>query len=305
VDLNNIYSKKTLQACQHPFHLVGDSKLPFMISFVAATIASVLTVKLHDVDLVDAHEINALAGLICDPIFSVSPEQGVRLNENNVNAVLVAVLLSLMLIIGGWAYNLIVEARANHTRKVQTAFKYGMLLFILSEFMLFFPFFWAFFHGSLSPSIMIGGVWPPVGILEAETLDPFMLPLLNTVTLLSSGVAIVSAHRAILAGYKTVVVNAMYIAISLGILFSWLQFVEYGLTKFTINDGLYGSVFFMLTGLHGFHVIVGTILLLLAYIRAVNNDFSTKQHVGFETAAWYWHFVDVIWLFVYTFIYIW
>jgi heme/copper-type cytochrome/quinol oxidase subunit 3 len=124
-----------------------------------------------------------------------------------------------------------------------------------------------------------------VGIKDIEVLDPFMLPLVNTVVLLCSGVAIVGAHRAIISGYKSVIVNMMYLAISFGIFFSWLQFLEYGLTKFTINDSLYGSSFFMLTGLHGFHVIVGTTLLIISYVRVINNSFSTQHHIGFETAA--------------------
>lgn len=208
---------------------------------------------------------------------------------------------------GAWSYNLMIEARSggHHTFRVQLALKYGMLLFLVSEAMLFFPFFWSFFHGALSPSVAIGGVWPPVGIKDIEVLDPFMLPLVNTIVLLCSGVAIVGAHRAIISGYRSIVVNMMYLAISFGIFFSWLQFLEYGLTKFTINDSLYGSSFFMLTGLHGFHVIVGTTLLVISYVRAANYDFSTGHHIGFETAAWYWHFVDVVWLGVFALVYIW
>jgi heme/copper-type cytochrome/quinol oxidase subunit 3 len=192
-----------------------------------------------------------------------------------------------------------------HTSNVVTGLKYGMLLFLASEAMLFFPFFWAFFHASLSPAVTIGGVWPPEGIRLEETLDAFMLPLVNTVVLLTSGVALVAAHRAIIAGCRPIVLNGLYIAISLGILFSWLQYLEYGLTKYTIGDGLYGSTFFMLTGLHGFHVIVGTCLLLIAYWRAVQGHFSRQHHALFEFAAWYWHFVDVVWLFVFAFIYVW
>jgi len=171
--------------------------------------------------------------------------------------------------------------------------------------MLFFPFFWTFFHASLSPAVTIGAIWPPIGIKDLETLDPFMLPLVNTIVLLSSGIALVAAHRAIILGYKSFVLNMMYLAISLGIFFSWLQFVEYGLTKFTINDGIYGSIFFMLTGLHGFHVIVGTTLLIISYWRVAANNLSRRHHIGFETAAWYWHFVDIVWLGVYAFVYVW
>jgi heme/copper-type cytochrome/quinol oxidase subunit 3 len=151
--------------------------------------------------------------------------------------------------------------------------------------MLFFPFFWAFFHFSLAPVDVIGSMWPPLGIKFFESLDPFMLPVLNTVTLLCSGVTIINAHRAIITGYKTMLVNSMFAAILYGLFFSLLQLIEYCLTKYTINDGTFGSVFFMLTGLHGFHVIVGTVLLTVAYVRIVNNTFSTHHHVGFEAAA--------------------
>jgi heme/copper-type cytochrome/quinol oxidase subunit 3 len=206
-----------------------------------------------------------------------------------------------------WSLTLFKEStkEGHHTLRVQTGLKYGMLLFLVSEAMLFFPFFWAFFHGALSPAVSVGAIWPPVGIKDLETLDPFMLPLVNTLVLLCSGVAIVGAHRAILYGHKVIVANMMYLAISFGIFFSWLQFLEYGLTKFTINDAIYGSVFFMLTGLHGFHVVVGTTLLIISYWRVMANNFSTRHHIGFETAAWYWHFVDVVWLGVFVFVYIW
>lgn len=160
-----------------------------------------------------------------------------------------------------------------------------MFLFLLSEAMLFFPFFWAFFHTSLAPTIAVGCVWPPVGIKGLETLNPFMLPFVNTVVLLTSGVSLVAAHRAILGGCRETLVNSLFITILLGILFSWLQFIEYGITKYTINDGTFGSTFFMLTGLHGFHVIVGTCLLMATYIRSVLNHFSKQHHILFECAA--------------------
>jgi cytochrome c oxidase subunit 3 len=159
---------------------------------------------------------------------------------------------------------------------------YGMALFLLSEAMLFFPFFWAFFHTSLSPSYAIGMIWPPLGI---EVLNPSMLPLVNTVVLLTSGVSLVSAHRAIVGGDYSVVINGLFITIILGIFFSWLQFIEYGLTGYTISDSTFGSTFFMLTGLHGFHVLVGTMLLMVTYLRACYNHFSTGHHVLFNAAA--------------------
>lgn len=292
----------TQKTQQHPFHVLHSSKLPILVASLSGIIALLFIIKIHDINIINVFYFSALLALIVDPFYTIN-----NLTFFSSNILLIFFLIFLLILIWSWSLNLIKESteQGHHTTKVQLALKYGMLLFLLSEAMLFFPFFWAFFHGSLSPAITIGGIWPPVGIKNIETLNPTMLPLVNTLVLLSSGISLVAAHRAILYGHKIYTFNMMYLTISLGIFFSWLQFLEYGLTKFTINDGLFGSVFFMLTGLHGFHVLVGTCLLLVSYWRISINNFSTKHHVGFELAAWYWHFVDVVWLFVYTFIYIW
>lgn len=302
---NKIRLLNIQQTQKHPFHVLTDSKLPILMASVAGLLALSVVAKLHEIDYNASFNYSLVATQIFEPFFSAG-----ELNYLSINTIILTLVIGLTLLMGAWSHNLLKESvvEGHHTLRVQLALKYGMLLFLLSEAMLFFPFFWAFFHGSLAPTIYIGGVWPPVGIKDVEVLNPFMLPLVNTVVLLCSGVAVVAAHRAILAGYKTVIANALYIAISFGILFSWLQFLEYGLTKFTINDGLYGSVFFMLTGLHGFHVIVGTTLLLISYWRTVvqgKYGFSSQHHIGFELAAWYWHFVDVVWLGVFAFVYIW
>jgi len=286
----------------HPFHVLTSSKLPIFLSTFAGLLATTFITKLHNISFSNSADFSWAAYNILSPFFSTSLYDIVSFDK------LILFFLSLIVItMGSWSYNLINEStiEGHHTQRVQKALMYGMLLFLVSEAMLFFPFFWAFFHGALSPAISIGGVWPPIGIKDVEVLDAFMLPLVNTIVLLSSGVALVSAHRGIVSGHKSVVLNMLYLAISLGIFFSWLQFIEYGLTQFSISDGLYGSVFFMLTGLHGFHVIVGTTLLLISYWRVISNTFSTNHHIGFETAAWYWHFVDIVWLFVFAFIYVW
>jgi len=153
-----------------------------------------------------------------------------------------------------------------------------MVLFIVSEVMFFFSFFWAFFHASVAPAVGIGCVWPPVGI---ETLNPWHLPLANTVILLSSGICTVWAHRAIIAGLTLDAATGLFLACLYGILFSWLQFIEYGLATFSINDSVYGSIFYMATGFHGLHVIIGTIMLLVAYFRLLFGHFSTTRHIGF------------------------
>jgi len=297
---NKLINTKITQ--QHPFHVLTSSKLPIITATLSGFLALTLIAKLHNISAVEMPIFSYVAAQILDPLFSIGSLYHVSGNLTILN--LMVLLTSAM---WAWSINLFGESTkgGHHTLRVQLALKYGMLLFLISEAMLFFPFFWAFFHGSLSPSIALGAVWPPVGIKDVEILDPFMLPLVNTLVLLCSGIAIIGAHRAIIYGHKSMVINMMYLAISFGIFFSWLQFLEYGLTKFTINDGLYGSVFFMLTGLHGFHVVVGTSLLLISYWRITINNFSTKHHIGFETAAWYWHFVDVVWLGVFAFVYIW
>jgi heme/copper-type cytochrome/quinol oxidase subunit 3 len=277
----------------------------FMAAFVGGLALSVI-IKLQNV--VKLSSFLTIGEDILQPFFSLPISfSHIEIPDESVDSRIFQFLGLILLTLWSWGRELVREAtyEGYHTSNVVTGLKYGMLLFLASEAMLFFPFFWAFFHASLSPSVAVGGIWPPEGIRVEETLDAFMLPLVNTVVLLTSGVALVAAHRAIIAGCRPVVLNGLYIAISLGILFSWLQYLEYGLTKYTIGDGLYGSTFFMLTGLHGFHVIVGTCLLLIAYWRAVQNHFSRQHHALFEFAAWYWHFVDVVWLFVFAFVYCW
>lgn len=291
---------------QHPFHVLGSSKLPIFMSAFAGCLAITIIVKLQNVS--NLAKFLTVGTGIMEPFFStMNAAPSTELPDSTVDSRILSFLVLILIGIWSWGRELVREAtfEGYHTTYVVQGLGYGMLLFLASEAMLFFPFFWSFFHASLSPAVTIGGTWPPEGIRFEETLDAFMLPLVNTVVLLTSGVALVAAHRAILCGYRPQVVNGLYVAISLGILFSWLQFLEYGLTGYTMTDGMFGSTFFMLTGLHGFHVIVGTILLLIAYWRAVQNHFSSEHHALFEFAAWYWHFVDVVWLFVFAFLYVW
>jgi heme/copper-type cytochrome/quinol oxidase subunit 3 len=178
----------------------------------------------------------------------------------------------------------------------------GMLLFILSEVMFFFAFFWAFFHASINPSPFIGGVWPPAFL---SVLDPWKVPLLNTLLLLSSGATVTWAHHSIVFGSKTNAFLALVSTVFLASIFTLLQVFEYITSFFSISDSVYGSTFFMATGFHGFHVFVGTIFLFVCLIRLYFNHFTREHHFGFEAAAWYWHFVDVVWLFLFITIYWW
>ena len=192
--------------------------------------------------------------------------------------------------------------QGNHTLIVQKGLKIGFMLFIGSEVLFFAGFFWAFFHSSLSPSIFLGLIWPPVNII---VLNPWSVPLLNTVILLLSGLSITWVHFGLIAGKYTQVYYGFIVTLSLAVLFTGLQVWEYLNAPFNITDSVYGSSFFSLTGLHGLHVIIGTIFIFICFVRFLNFHFTVKHHLGFEFASWYWHFVDVVWLFLFVFVYIW
>lgn len=189
-----------------------------------------------------------------------------------------------------------------HTLTVTYGLRWGIILFIISEVFFFISFFWAFFNSSLSPSIELGACWPPSGI---SPFNPFQIPLLNTAILLTSGVTVTWAHHRIIIKNFTQTSQGLFFTIILGIYFSILQGYEYFEASFTIADSIYGSTFFIATGFHGLHVLIGTSFLLICLIRHINFHFSRTHHFGFEAAAWYWHFVDVVWLFLYISIYWW
>jgi heme/copper-type cytochrome/quinol oxidase subunit 3 len=203
-----------------------------------------------------------------------------------------------------WWRDVVREAtfEGKHTIAVQVGLRRGRILFIVSEIRLFFAFFWAFFHASLSPTPQIGSVWPPRGILP---IDPWRIPLLNTVLLLVSGAALTWSHSARIIGWRREVRTALRWTLLLASLFTGFQVFEYLNAPFNIADGVYGSAFYRLTGLHGRHVIVGTIFLTVALYRRSKHHFTVENHLGFETAAWYWHFVDVVWIFLFLAVYVW
>jgi cytochrome c oxidase subunit 3 len=215
--------------------------------------------------------------------------------------------LGFMLLIGimfVWWRDVIREAtfEGHHNEYVRKGLKMGMILFIASEVMFFFAFFWSFFHSSLNPTMEIGCVWPPKGIIA---INPWHVPLLNTFVLVTSGAFITWTHYSILAGYRKDSINSLIYTIILAAIFTLLQGYEYSVSPFNISDSVYGSVFYMTTGLHGSHVLIGTIFLVVCLIRLVSHHFTRTHHVGFECASWYWHFVDIVWIFVYFFIYWW
>nr|AGY61299.1 cytochrome c oxidase subunit III [Halocaridina rubra]AGY61325.1 cytochrome c oxidase subunit III [Halocaridina rubra] len=189
-----------------------------------------------------------------------------------------------------------------HTKRVMTGLKWGMILFITSEVLFFFSFFWAFFHSSLSPAIEIGASWPPAGI---QAFNPFQVPLLNTAILLASGATVTWAHHALMESNHTQALQGLALTVVLGLYFTGVQAMEYYEAPFTIADSVYGSTFFVATGFHGLHVIIGSSFLSVCLYRMYMSHFSAAHHLGFEAAAWYWHFVDVVWLFLYISIYWW
>jgi cytochrome c oxidase subunit 3 len=185
---------------------------------------------------------------------------------------------------------------------VQSGLSLGFILFVLSEVMAFMSVFWAFFHSALAPTVEIGATWPPVGI---ESLDPFAIPLLNTILLLSSGAFVTWAHHALIKGDRKGAIIGLFITIVLAIIFTALQGFEYIEAPFSFADSVFGTVFYASTGLHGLHVIVGTIFLAVAFVRIIQYHLTDSHHNGFEASILYWHFVDVVWLFLYIFVYVW
>jgi cytochrome c oxidase subunit 3 len=213
-----------------------------------------------------------------------------------------------------WWRDVIREAQylGDHTRVVQLSHRYGMILFIASEVMFFVAWFWAYFNTALFPTdvhqvardAFLGGTWPPTGAHGIETFDPWHLPLLNTLILLTSGTTVTWAHHALLHGDRDGLKKGLICTIALGLTFTCVQAFEYSHAEFSYAGHIYGATFFMATGFHGAHVIIGSIFLIVCLFRAYAGHFTPTHHLGFEFAAWYWHFVDVVWLFLFACIYV-
>ena len=224
---------------------------------------------------------------------------------------LVPGMLGIIYTMIAWWHDVVREAHSgHHTPVVQLHLRYGMILFIASEVMFFLVWFWAYFDASLfageaiqaSRSAFTGGYWPPQGV---ETFDPWHLPLVNTLILLTSGTTVTWAHHALLNDDRAGLKWGLAATIALGLTFTGIQAYEYAHAGFSYAGNIYGATFFMATGFHGFHVIIGTIFLTVCLFRAMAGHFKPEQHFGFEAAAWYWHFVDVVWLFLFSSIYVW
>lgn len=221
----------------------------------------------------------------------------------NINLIILS-FISLSLTLFQWWRDIIRERtfQGIHTSYITKNLKTSIILFIISEIFFFISLFWAYFHSSLSPSIEIGILWPPKNII---IFNPYDIPLLNSIILITSGITITWSHNSLLNNNLKTAIYTLIYTISLRFIFSLCQYFEYKRAPFTIADSIYGSIFFITTGFHGIHVIIGTIFLIVCLFRIILNHFSKIHHFGFEAAIWYWHFVDIVWLFVYTWIYWW
>lgn len=284
----------TAQAKHHDYHLVDPSPWPIVGSISAFVMAVGAIGWMHH-------------------MYAAAP------------IVFGAGVIGVLYTMASWWGDVIREAqfKGDHTRVVQISHRYGMILFIASEVMFFVAWFWAFFNSALFPAdavhatrdavfgcgagtamgaCAVPGTWPPKGI---ETFDPWHLPLLNTLLLLTSGTTVTWAHHALLENDRQGLKYGLILTVVLGACFTCVQAYEYAHAAFGFSGNMYGATFFMATGFHGFHVLIGTVFLLVCLFRAYAGHFTPTQHLGFEFAAWYWHFVDVVWLFLFICIYVW
>ena len=262
------HAHKESKAASHPFHLVDPSPWPILTSFSCGALAV-----------------------------------GAILYMQNYGPYLL--LISLMFVLACmylWFRDVVREGVQHHNFVVKIGLRYGMSLFIASEVLFFAAFFWAFFDMSIYPRAGINHVWPPANI---KPFDPFHLPYLNTLILLLSGTTVTWAHHALIHDNRRHAIIGLVLTVLLGLSFTSLQAYEYAHAAFGFKDGIYASTFYLATGFHGFHVIVGTIFLAVCMFRLIKGNLTAEHHVGFESAAWYWHFVDVIWLFLFICVYWW
>jgi len=256
----------------HPFHLVSPSPWPLntCISLLSLTLSGVLSFH---------HFTNATYFLYLS-------------------------FLCLLVSMSFWFRDIISEGTylGNHTLSVQRGLNMGVALFIVSEALFFLAIFWAFFHSALSPTVEVGATWPPAGI---EAINPFELPLLNTVLLLSSGVSVTYSHHSLIEGNRSGALYGLILTISLALVFTIFQGVEYTVSSFTFSDAVFGSCFYFGTGFHGLHVIIGTAFLAVGFWRLLAYHLTDNHHLGYESSILYWHFVDIVWLFLFVSIYYW
>lgn len=280
VEINNKNNQNN--PWKHYYHLVNPSPWPFVLAFNLFLIILSIVVIFH--------------------------------YNNNVSLELFFGFFGLILCLFSWWRDVIRESTYEiiHTTLVRKGLLIGMILFIISEIFLFFGFFWAFFHASLTPASAIGSIWPPIFL---EPIDAFKLPLVNTITLIISGFTLTIAHKQlkgvpIADTFKRIelleqITIWLFITICFGLFFLFCQIFEYYFANFTFKDTIYGTTFYSLTGLHGIHVFVGTIFLIVCFFRSLIVHFLSSKQVGFKCSVWYWHFVDIVWILLFFTVYIW
>jgi len=272
ISQNNESVLKTINYQAHPYHMVSPSPWPILTSANLWTLTASAALTMH--------------------MFS------------NLSNIFFISLFIVMYSFALWFRDVIAEATysGNHTLAVQKGINIGVALFIVSEVFFFLAIFWAFFHSGISPDVEIGSQWPPLGI---QAINPFELPLLNTIILLSSGVTVTYAHHSLIEGNRAGTLYGLLYTIILASIFTFFQGVEYTVSSFTISDGIFGSCFYFGTGFHGLHVIIGTIFILVGLWRVLAYHLTDNHHLGLEAGILYWHFVDIVWIFLYVFIYYW
>lgn len=256
----------------HPFHLVSPSPWPIFTCIALLTLTTSGVLTMH--------------------------------GFTEGNKIFISSFFSLILSMSFWWRDVISEGTylGNHTLAVQRGLNMGVALFIVSEALFFLGIFWAFFHSALSPTVELGAQWPPMGI---EAINPFELPMLNTVILLSSGVTVTYAHHSVIQGNRSGALYGLVATTILAMIFTVFQGVEYSVSSFTISDGAYGSCFYLGTGFHGIHVMIGTAFIAVGLWRVLAYHSTDNHHLGLESSILYWHFVDVVWLFLFISIYYW
>jgi cytochrome c oxidase subunit 3 len=263
---------KRTQFQAHPWHLVDASPWPLITSLALLALALSAVMYFHGFEGGGTSALLALTVLVASMVL--------------------------------WLRDVAAEGSYGgyHTLPVQKGLVLGFVLFVVSEVFAFLSAFWAYFHSALAPTVELGAAWPPAGV---EPLNYAEIPLLNTVILLSSGATVTYAHHALIRGDRRGALLGLVLTVLLAAVFTAFQAYEYMEAPFTIADSVYGSAFFCCTGLHGFHVIIGTLFLLVSTFRLAAYALTSEHHVGLESAILYWHFVDVVWLFLFVSIYWW
>lgn len=281
----------------HPYHLVTISPWPILISFRIFNNLIISIYWINSFQTLKEIEIIIFLCYILRLIFESSSYCPITF------ALFLSFIPTIICLIQWWR-DIIRESsfQGYHTLNVYIILRFGIIIFITSEILFFFSFFWTYFHSSLAPNIEIGQFWPPFNIIP---FNPYDIPLLNTIILVSSGLTITWTHYAIASSNLKDSKISLFITIFLGFFFTLIQIYEYFHSFFTFSDSIYGSTFFIATGFHGLHVIIGSTFLFICLFRLIHSQFSKTHHFGFEAAAWYWHFVDVVWLFLYISIYWW